>query len=99
MLAQRDRRLRHRTKAWGVLMDLQRRTVSEPAHSMPEQLNSLAERMRTLQPLRAFHPNEANAIDYRPQEGMHLGPHVDDRCGFPARPPRRRECCGGVIGL
>lgn len=71
-----------RGKAWGVRMDLRRRTVSSPAVPMPDMLMRLAERMRGLHgaphALRLFHPNEANALDYR--RGVHeLSPHVDDR--------------------
>lgn len=46
---------------------------------MPDLLMALAERMRSLPPLQTFFPNEANANDYKPAEGMYLGPHVDDR--------------------
>ena len=71
----------YRGKAWGVRMNLQKRTVSEPAHPMPPLLLQLAERMRRLRPLQAFFPNEANALDYVRDQGHYLGPHVDDRSG------------------
>ncbi|KAK9807572.1 hypothetical protein WJX72_003107 [[Myrmecia] bisecta] len=70
---------RHRGKAWGVQMDLGRRIVVAEAVPLPALLQTLAERMRTLPPLRSFYPNEANAIDYRKSLGHHLAPHVDDR--------------------
>ena len=60
-------------------MDLQRRTVLEPKYPMPAFLTGLADRMRKMQPLVSFHPSEANANDYYPDQGMYLGPHVDDR--------------------
>ena len=68
-----------RGKRWGVLMDLQKRTVSPATHGMPDMLMRLAEKMRLLEPLADFYPTEANANSYNPGKGDYLGPHVDDR--------------------
>ncbi|KAK9863461.1 hypothetical protein WJX84_004168 [Apatococcus fuscideae] len=69
----------HRGKAWGVRMDLAKRTVLEPAVPMPPLLLQMAERMRSLPLLAHFHPNEANAIDYQRACRHRLKAHVDDR--------------------
>eukprot|EP00931_Biecheleriopsis_adriatica_P109856 TRINITY_DN84123_c0_g1_i1.p1 TRINITY_DN84123_c0_g1~~TRINITY_DN84123_c0_g1_i1.p1 ORF type:complete len:286 (-),score=44.37 TRINITY_DN84123_c0_g1_i1:56-850(-) len=74
-------------KHWGVETDLRLRTFSPPKHNMPELFRPLAERIRQVTTasskdvviLKQFHPNEANAIDYRRDEGHHLLPHCDDR--------------------
>ena len=68
-----------RGKAWGVRMDLAKRTVLQPAVPMPPLLLRMAERMRCLPLLASFHPNESNAIDYQRAHGNCLKPHVDDR--------------------
>ncbi len=70
-----------RGKAWGVVVDLAQRTVrpcGPPRAPLPPLLQRLAERMRKIPVLSAFHPNEANALDYR--RGEHeLYAHSDDR--------------------
>lgn len=74
-------------KRWGVTTDLNRRTVGPPLHPMPPQLLALARRMREAlrgaagctSPIANFEPNEANALDYRRDEGHHLKAHCDDR--------------------
>ena len=62
-----------------MLMDLQKRTVTKPAHEMPDILVELGQRMRSLPTLTDFYPTEANANSYEPRKGDYLGPHVDDR--------------------
>ncbi|KAK9827494.1 hypothetical protein WJX74_005618 [Apatococcus lobatus] len=69
----------HRGKAWGVRMDLAKRTVLTPTVLMPPILLRIAKHMRCLPLLAKFHPNEANAIDYQRSCGNCLKPHVDDR--------------------
>ncbi|GLC58507.1 hypothetical protein PLESTB_001368500 [Pleodorina starrii] len=73
---------RTRGKRWGVLPDYHRRGVAPLEHPLPPLLRLLAERMRARVGLlrrQSFHPNEANAIDYRASRGSWLRPHVDDR--------------------
>ena len=70
----------HRGKAWGVRVDLKRRTVSPPTREMPPRLLAVAEKMRGAHALLArFSPNEANAISYDKRLGDRLLSHVDDR--------------------
>jgi len=81
-----------RGKRWGVHCNLRDRRVDAPQHPLPdvvqefirskllpqiEQLLPMQQRNRIT--LKDFVPNEANAIDYRRQEGHWLQDHVDDR--------------------
>ena len=52
---------------WGFEVNLRDRTIGKPRRPMPQILKSLAARMRGGggDLLRDFHPDEANAIDYR----------------------------------
>jgi len=59
--------------------DLRRRTFSEPTHAMPDAFLPIIRRMRALDALRDFRPNEANAIEYVRSRGDSLGAHCDDR--------------------
>ena len=79
--AERTRFCACRGKRWGVQTDLAQRTVVSEAVPLPHMLHVLAQRMRDMIPRMAdFHPNEANAIEYRSDRGDYLLPHVDDRC-------------------
>ena len=66
---------------WGFEVNLRDRTIGKPRRPMPQILKSLAARMRGGggDLLRDFHPDEANAIDYRKSKGHELLPHFDDR--------------------
>jgi alkylated DNA repair protein alkB family protein 4 len=75
-------------KRWGVHCNLRDRRVDAPQHPLPPLLQQFITTKlplirQTLQQkgntLHAFSPNEANAIDYRRQEGHWLKAHVDDR--------------------
>lgn len=72
---------RHRGKAWGVKVDLKRRTVSPASRPLPHLVQAVADKMSATQhqALRQFEPNEANAICYDKAAGCELLPHVDDR--------------------
>lgn len=85
----------HFGKRWGVHCNLRDRRVSAPEHLLPSFLTeTILPRLRLLdifvnnyksgsrfQTARCseFHPNEANAIDYRKSMGHYLTSHVDDR--------------------
>ncbi len=73
---------KHIGKRWGVHCNLRDRRVDAPEHPLPEVLSQIV--FSKLQQLglpqtRNFWPNEANAIDYRKNQGHWLKDHVDDR--------------------
>ena len=72
---------RHRGKAWGVKVDLKRRTVAPASRPLPPLVQAVADKMSATHhtALRQFEPNEANAICYDKAAGCELLPHVDDR--------------------
>ncbi|CAE8601923.1 unnamed protein product, partial [Polarella glacialis] len=78
-------------KRWGVETDLKARAFKPPRWPMPSIFAPIVERMRAVVASTApsgqmaklsmmeFRPNEANAIDYRRDEGHYLKAHCDDR--------------------
>lgn len=70
---------------WGIRTNLKARQLLEPIHPIPQIFVVLIRRMRTglggakRNPLAAFYPNEANALDYHRSKGHYLGAHCDDR--------------------
>lgn len=69
-------------KRWGVLMDRKGRSFMEPMHPMPQKFSPIIQRIRRIVNgpfLSDFHPNEANAINFRRDDGDFLGAHCDDR--------------------
>lgn len=81
----------HAGKRWGVHCNLRDRRVEAPEHPLPLPLQQIVfSKLSHLScwrvlatrrgpKFRSFHPNEANAIDYRRQRGDWLQAHVDDR--------------------
>jgi alkylated DNA repair dioxygenase AlkB len=69
-------------KRWGVLVDLRARTHALPQHAMPRALRPIVDRIRaraTRLVGREWLATEANAIEYRREEGHYLAAHFDDR--------------------
>lgn len=70
----------HFGKRWGVHCNLRDKRVSEAEHPLPRFVESLLKpKLRVIQHVADFVPNEANAIDYRRDSGHYLASHVDDR--------------------
>lgn len=70
----------HFGKRWGVHCNLRDRMVSEAEHPLPQFMKELLlPKLRCIPSMAGCIPNEANAIDYRRNEGHYLKAHVDDR--------------------
>jgi len=69
----------HRGKHWGVRIDIAAGKLMEQTHPMPEVLRAVVRKMRTVDVLRSFHPNECNAISYERATGDSLKVHCDHR--------------------
>ena len=70
---------RHRGKHWGVRIDIAAGKLLEQQHPMPEVLRTVVRKMRTVDVLQGFFPNECNAIDYVKAQGATLKAHCDHR--------------------
>ena len=70
----------HLGKRWGVHCNLRDRMVEAAENPLPNFVKQiLMPKLLSLQPMNGCVPNEANAIDYRREQGHHLSAHVDDR--------------------
>lgn len=71
---------RHHGKKWGHFVNLRDRKVTLGDGPLPDPLLHLVKRMRQSIPfLEMFLATDANAIEYIPNQGHELLPHVDDR--------------------
>ena len=70
---------RHRGKHWGVRIDIAAGKLLEQQHPMPDVLRRIVLKMRTVDVLQAFYPNECNAISYERARGAYLKAHCDHR--------------------
>ncbi len=71
---------KNRVKRWGVHCNLRDRRVSAAENPLPHFFTGIIlPKLQRLVPMQGICPNEANAIDYRPQLGDCLHSHVDDR--------------------
>ena len=69
-------------KRWGVHCNLRDRMVGNPSHPLPSYLlNLITPKLNSLNnpKLKNWSMNEANAIEYKKNQGHHLTCHVDDR--------------------
>lgn len=69
----------HRGKHWGVRIDIAAGKLMEQTHPMPDVLRRIVRKMRTVDVLESFHPNECNAIDYVKARCDGLKAHCDHR--------------------
>jgi alkylated DNA repair dioxygenase AlkB len=70
----------HLGKRWGVHCNLRDRKVSASEHPLPNFVQTIVmAKLSKLKPMVGCIPNEANAIDYRKNDGHYLESHVDDR--------------------
>ena len=70
---------RHRGKHWGVRIDIAAGKLLGQTHAMPDVLRRIVLKMRTVDVLQGFFPNECNAIDYVKAQGATLKAHCDHR--------------------
>ena len=70
---------KHRGKHWGVRIDIAAGKLLEQTHAMPDVLRRIVLKMRTVDVLQTFYPNECNAIDYVKAQGATLKAHCDHR--------------------
>ncbi len=70
---------RHRGKHWGVRIDIAAGKLLEQTHPMPDVLRRIVLKMRTVDKLQSFYPNECNAISYERARGDNLKAHCDHR--------------------
>ena len=70
----------HVGKRWGVHCNLRDRRVGAAEHELPRFVSDLLiPRLHRIYAIQGIVPNEANAIEYRRQQGHFLTHHVDDR--------------------
>ena len=70
----------HVGKRWGVHCNLRDRRVGSAEHELPSFVaDLLIPRLHRIYAIKGIVPNEANAIDYRREQGHFLTHHVDDR--------------------
>jgi alkylated DNA repair protein alkB family protein 4 len=70
---------KHVGKRWGVHCSLRDRKVYKAENPLPLCVQRVIDRVKMLKPMKNCIPNEANAIDYRRNNGDYLKSHVDDR--------------------
>lgn len=71
----------HYGQRWGVRIDYAKRQLLPAETPLPTEFDCVVDKMKagTFAPLRAFVPNEANAISYHRALGHFLSDHFDDR--------------------
>lgn len=87
----------HREKRFGIDYDLWSRTLRTPKTEMPSFMESiLLPKLKQLLSMQGCVPNDANAIDYRREQGNYLKAHVDDRKRH-KEPIANLSLCGDCI--